>query len=244
MASGSSLPEDRFSCPICCDIFRDPVVLACGHSFCEVCQQEYWADKKPWKCPVCRRRFPVAMTQPPRNLERRQRRASSGSEVLCSLHGEKFKLFCLKDKQPVCLVCRDSKVHKSHDCVPVDEVVQDLKEELHTALKPLQKNLEVFNNVKLACDKTAEHMKSQVQHTEKQIRKEFEKLHQFLRDEENQLSRVNHGCYSYKRSVLYWENLPIRKVSCFKCNAFCYVKNCIFFLIKNKLTVKLSNLMW
>ncbi|XP_064872876.1 zinc-binding protein A33-like [Oncorhynchus nerka] len=245
MASGSSLPEDRFSCPICCDIFKDPVVLACGHSFCEVCQQEYWADKKPWKCPVCRRRFPVAMTQPPRNLalndaceaflqERRQRasagseiqdrsqrassgseiqhgsqrassgsevlcsqrassgseiqdgsqRASSGSEVLCSLHGEKFKLFCLKDKQPVCLVCRDSKVHKSHDCVPVDEVVQDLKEELHTALKPLQKNLEVFNNVKLACDKTAEHMKSQVQHTEKQIRKEFEKLHQFLRDEE------------------------------------------------------------
>jgi tripartite motif-containing protein 35 len=269
MASGSSLPEDRFSCPICCDIFKDPVVLACGHSFCEVCQQEYWADKKPWKCPVCRRRFPVAMTQPPRNLalndaceaflqERRQRassgseiqdrsrrassgseiqdrsqrassgseiqdgsqrassgsevlcsqrassgsevlcsqrassgsevlcsqRASSGSEVLCSLHGEKFKLFCLKYNQPVCLVCRDSKVHKSHDCVPVDEVVQDLKEELHTALKPLQKNLEVFNNVKLACDKTAEHMKSQVQHTEKQIRKEFEKLHLFLRDEE------------------------------------------------------------
>lgn len=27
-------------------------------------------------------------------------------------------------------------------------------------------------------------MKSQVQHTEKQIRKEFEKIHQFLRDEE------------------------------------------------------------
>uniref|UniRef100_A0A8C8LNN9 Uncharacterized protein n=1 Tax=Oncorhynchus tshawytscha TaxID=74940 RepID=A0A8C8LNN9_ONCTS len=193
----------EFSCPICCDVFKDPVVLACGHSFCEVCQQEYWADKKPWKCPVCRRRFPVAMTQPPRNLalndaceaflQERRQRASSGSEiqdgksfiwVLCSLHGEKFKLFCLKDKQPICLVCRDSKVHKSHDCVPVDEVVQDLKEELHTALKPLLKNLEVFNNVKLACDKTAEHIKSQVQHTEKQMRKEFEKLHQFLRDEE------------------------------------------------------------
>ncbi|KAM9403902.1 E3 ubiquitin-protein ligase TRIM39-like [Salvelinus alpinus] len=324
MASGSSLPEDRFSCPICCDIFKDPVILACGHSFCKVCQQEYWADKKPWKCPVCRRRFPIAMTLPPRNLalndaceaflQERSRRASSGSEiqegsqrtsagseiqegsqrasagseiqegsqrasagseiqegsqrasagseiqegsqrasagseiqegsqrasagseiqegsqrasagseiqegsqrasagsevqegsqrasagseiqegsqrtssgseVLCSLHSEKFKLFCLKDKQPICLVCRDSKVHQSHDCVPVDEVVQDLKEELHTALKPLQKNLQVFNDVKLTCDKTAEHIKRQVQHTEKQINKEFEKLHQFLRDEE------------------------------------------------------------
>ncbi|XP_014042042.2 zinc-binding protein A33 [Salmo salar] len=207
MASGSSLPEDRFSCPICCDIFKDPVILACGHSFCKVCQQEYWADKKPWKCPVCRRRFPIATTQPPRNLalndaceaflqERSKRasvgseiqegsqRASAESEVLCSLHSEKFKLFCLKDKQPICLVCRDSKVHKSHDCVPVDEVVQELKEELHTALKPLQKNLELFNDIKLTCDKTAEHIQSQVQHTEKQINYEFKKLHQFLRDEE------------------------------------------------------------
>ncbi|XP_041707936.1 nuclear factor 7, ovary-like [Coregonus clupeaformis] len=207
MASRSSLPADRFSCPICCDIFKDPIILSCGHSFCKVCQQEYWAEKKPWKCPVCRRRFPIAMTAPPRNLalndaceaflqersqiasagsevQERSQRASAGSEVLCSLHCEKFKLFCLKDKQPVCLVCRDSKVHKSHDCVPVDEAVQDLKEELQTALKPLQKYLEVFNEVKLSCDKTAEHIKSQAQHTERQINKEFEKLHQFLQEEE------------------------------------------------------------
>uniref|UniRef100_A0A3B4W9C4 RING-type domain-containing protein n=1 Tax=Seriola lalandi dorsalis TaxID=1841481 RepID=A0A3B4W9C4_SERLL len=24
-----------FTCPVCCDIFKDPVVLLCGHSFCK-----------------------------------------------------------------------------------------------------------------------------------------------------------------------------------------------------------------
>ncbi|XP_041758452.1 nuclear factor 7, brain-like [Coregonus clupeaformis] len=111
-------------------------------------------------------------------------KASAGSEVLCSLHSEKLKLFCQRDKQPICMVCQTSKKHKSHVCVPVDEAVQDYKEELQTALKPLQEKLEVFNKVKLTCDQTAEHITSQALHTEKQIRKKFEKLRQFLQEEE------------------------------------------------------------
>eukprot|EP00063_Salmo_salar_P025494 XP_014000329.1 PREDICTED: tripartite motif-containing protein 35-like isoform X2 [Salmo salar] len=91
-------------------------------------------------------------------MERRQR-ASAGSEVLCSLHGEKFKLFCLEHEQPICVVCRDSRKHKKHDCIPIDEAVQDLKEELKPTLKSLQDKLKVFKKVKLTCDKTAQHIK-------------------------------------------------------------------------------------
>ncbi|KAJ8371065.1 hypothetical protein SKAU_G00110930 [Synaphobranchus kaupii] len=57
-------------------------------------------------------------------------------------------------------------------------------EKLRTALAPLQKKLKAFNAVKLSCDQTAEHIKSQAQHTERQIKMEFEKLQQFLKDEE------------------------------------------------------------
>ena len=60
-------------------------------------------------------------------LQERSQRASAGSEVLCSLHKEKLKLYCLQDKQPVCLVCRDSRKHKNHDCRPIDEAAQDHK---------------------------------------------------------------------------------------------------------------------
>ncbi|CAB1342652.1 unnamed protein product [Coregonus sp. 'balchen'] len=106
------------------------------------------------------------------------------SEVLCSQHREKLKLFCLDDKQPTWVVCRDSKKHKKHDCIPIDEAAMDHKEEVKTALKPLKKKLEVFNAVKLICNHTAGHIKSQAQHTARKIKKEFEKLHQFLQDEE------------------------------------------------------------
>ncbi|KAL0966921.1 hypothetical protein UPYG_G00302290 [Umbra pygmaea] len=117
----------------------------------------------------------------------RQLQLSGGTnsmDALCSLHHEHLKLFCQEDKQPVCLVCRDSKKHKSHDCVPIDEAALDIKEQIKAALKPLQEKMEVFNKVKQTCDQTAEHIKTQTHNTERLIKEEFEKLHQFLREEE------------------------------------------------------------
>ncbi|XP_036419022.1 tripartite motif-containing protein 35-like [Colossoma macropomum] len=55
---------------------------------------------------------------------------------------------------------------------------------LKSALEPLQKNLKVLEEAKQDYDQTAAHIKTQAQHTERQIKEEFEKLHQFLRDEE------------------------------------------------------------
>ncbi|XP_030648146.1 zinc-binding protein A33-like [Chanos chanos] len=192
MATKLSLSEEDVSCPVCCDIFRDPVLLSCSHSICKVCLQKFWNNKESKMCPVCRRRS--SKDVPPRNLvlknlcesflQERSQRTSAGSEEFCSLHSEKLKLFCLDDKQPVCLVCRDSKKHSNHKFYTIDEAAVDNREELKTALKSLQEKLKIFEKVKLTCDQTAEHIKTQAKHTEKQIKKQFEKLHQFLRDEE------------------------------------------------------------
>ncbi|KAJ8246521.1 hypothetical protein COCON_G00234900 [Conger conger] len=192
MASGSSLLEEELSCPVCSEIFRDPVVLSCSHSFCKACLQQYWDQKGSQECPVCRRRS--SKDEPPCNLslrntceaflKERSQRAEAGSEVLCSLHSEKLKLFCLDDQTPVCVVCQTSRKHRTHVMLPVQEASEEFKEKLRTALAPLQKKLKAFNAVKLICDQTAEHIKSQAQHTERQIKMEFEKLQQFLKDEE------------------------------------------------------------
>uniref|UniRef100_A0AAR2JLX0 Zinc-binding protein A33-like n=1 Tax=Pygocentrus nattereri TaxID=42514 RepID=A0AAR2JLX0_PYGNA len=188
--SKNPLSEEELSCPVCCDIFRDPVVLSCSHSVCKTCLQKFWETKGSRECPVCRRRS--SKQYPPFNLvlknvceaflESRSQRSSAGSEGLCVLHNEKLKLFCLDDQQPVCVVCQTSKKHKSHDLCPVDEAVTEFKDKLKSALKPLQKNLRVLEEAKRDYDQTATHIKAQ--NTERQIKEEFEKLHQFLRDEE------------------------------------------------------------
>ncbi|XP_076120220.1 zinc-binding protein A33-like [Alosa pseudoharengus] len=188
MAS-QSFSEEDFTCSVCCDIFKDPVLLLCSHSFCEVCLQQFWKSKGSRECPFCRRIS--SNDNPPLNLhlrnlceiflKERSQRASAGSEVLCSLHSEKLKLFCLDDKQPVCLVCRDSKKHTGHKFHPIDEAALDRKEELKIKL---EEKLNNFKEAKRTCDKIAKHIKTQALHTERQIKEEFEKLHQFLRDEE------------------------------------------------------------
>ncbi|KAG5847914.1 hypothetical protein ANANG_G00131280 [Anguilla anguilla] len=189
MASGYPLLEKELSCPACSEIFRDPVVLSCSHSFCKACLQHYWEKKVSRECPVCRRRY--SKDHPPLNLslrnaceaflKERSQRAEAGSEVLCSLHSEKLKLFCLVDQIPVCAICQTSKKHENHKMRPFQEAAEEYKEKLRTAL---QEKLKAFNAAKLVCDQTAEHIKSQAQHTERQIKMEFEKLQQFLKDEE------------------------------------------------------------
>lgn len=143
MASSTSLSEMDFTCPVCCDIFHDPVVLLCGHSFCEHCIQEWWTQSRLKTCPVCQELFPMA--QPARNLALRNlsdavrqekiQRANATSEEMCNLHGEKLKLFCCYDRQLVCVICRDAQKHKKHNCVPLDEAVGPCKvstcEEFH-----------------------------------------------------------------------------------------------------------------
>ncbi|XP_042261427.1 zinc-binding protein A33-like [Thunnus maccoyii] len=188
----SSRPEEDLCCPVCQDIFKDPVVLSCSHSFCKDCLMKWWRGKQIRECPCCKRKS--SRSDPPRNLAlknlceafslERDRRVSAGSEALCSLHSEKLKLFCLDHQQPVCVVCRDSKMHNNHRFRPVDEAAQDHKEELQKSLKPLQDKLKLFKEVKGNCDQTAEHIKVQARDAERQIKEQFKKLHQFLQKEE------------------------------------------------------------
>ncbi|XP_030277106.1 nuclear factor 7, ovary-like [Sparus aurata] len=188
----SSRSEKDLSCPVCYGIFKDPVVLSCSHSFCKDCLLSSWRDKQTHECPDCKEISSVS--DPPCNLalknlcetflHERDQRASAESEAVCSLHGDRLKLFCLDHQEPVCLVCRDSKTHKNHRFSPIDEAAQDHKEELQKSLKPLQDKLKSFEKVKGNFDQTAEHIKVQARHTENQIKEQFKKLHQFLQEEE------------------------------------------------------------
>lgn len=58
MASCSSLiSEDQFLCPICLDVFNDPVSTPCGHNFCLACIAVYWDSVAVCQCPICKTTF-------------------------------------------------------------------------------------------------------------------------------------------------------------------------------------------
>ncbi|XP_042257678.1 nuclear factor 7, brain-like [Thunnus maccoyii] len=181
--------EEDLCCPVCQDVFRDPVVLSCSHSFCKDCLKNWWRQKQTRECPVCKRGS--SRDEPPVSLVLKnlcesflQDRDQRASEALCSLHSEKLKLFCLDHQQPVCHICRDSEKHTNHIIRPVDEAARQHKKELEETLEPLKKKLKVCEEVKVKFVQTAEHIKVQARHTERQIKEQFKKLHQFLEEEE------------------------------------------------------------
>ncbi|XP_068582239.1 nuclear factor 7, brain-like [Cebidichthys violaceus] len=185
----ASMLEEDLCCSVCCEVFKDPVILSCCHSFCRVCLQNWWTEKEVQECPLCKKRHSKEVLPPNLALKNLcesflQQRDQRASDTLCSLHSEKLKLFCLDHQQPVCLVCRDSEKHSDHRFRPIDEAAPQHKKNLQEALETLKEKLKVFKEVQEKFDQTAEHMKVQARHTERQIQEQFKKLHQFLEEEE------------------------------------------------------------
>uniref|UniRef100_UPI00358DDB4C E3 ubiquitin/ISG15 ligase TRIM25-like isoform X2 n=1 Tax=Myxine glutinosa TaxID=7769 RepID=UPI00358DDB4C len=66
MASSSSSSDvgvilNELTCPVCFELYKEPVGLPCGHSFCRVCIEKSWEKREEdtgCVCPNCREVFP------------------------------------------------------------------------------------------------------------------------------------------------------------------------------------------
>ncbi|XP_067378684.1 nuclear factor 7, brain-like [Channa argus] len=195
MADKVTLLESFLCCHVCSETFRDPVSLSCNHSFCSSCLQKFWEQAKNKNCPICKRKSSIdprvnfALKELADSFAERLKVESSETEkskrkeVVCSKHQEEPKFFNKDEDRAVCPVCEFS-LHQSHKAVPIEQAVSDLKQQLKSDLKSLQDKRDKYKQVEKTYNEMIQHSKKQLLSTEKQIRAEFNKLHQFLKEEE------------------------------------------------------------
>nr|XP_040025535.1 zinc-binding protein A33-like [Gasterosteus aculeatus aculeatus] len=198
MAEKILVLESFLRCHVCSETFRDPVSLSCGHSFCSRCLQRFWKKAGNKNCPICKTKsskdniwvnFPLKGLAD--SLAGRQKTGSTGRkkrgekkvEVVCEEHPEVPHWFCEDEQKAVCPVCEIS-LHQRHKVVPLEQAVRNLKDQLRSDLKSLQDKKDKHQQVEKTYNEVIQLSKEQLVSTERKIRADFNKLHQFLREEE------------------------------------------------------------
>lgn len=173
---------------MCTEVFRDPVILPCSHSFCKLCLHSWWTEKDIRECPLCKdvsNQRDVLCNLALKNLCETFSSGLGGAWPrgdACPQHRQKLKLFCVQDQELVCVACRE--LHQQHRLQPTAEAAQGLRQELQDTLRTLQDHMKLLNQAKVTFHQTADFIKVQTRLTGVQIREEFKKLRLFLQEEE------------------------------------------------------------
>ena len=163
--------KDITECPICTDMFCNPKMLPCFHTFCLKCIEQYGEDKRPGEalpCPMCRREFQIptgGLSKLSTNffinrLITAQSRSMATNDAVCDVctkvrkQGKvKAVLYCMTCQEKLCDEC--SSIHKSmkvstgHKLLPVGEVSEVMREKLEASFcqKHPTKELEFYCQV-------------------------------------------------------------------------------------------------
>uniref|UniRef100_A0A663F7D2 Tripartite motif containing 10 n=1 Tax=Aquila chrysaetos chrysaetos TaxID=223781 RepID=A0A663F7D2_AQUCH len=146
----AELPSEA-SCPICLEYFRDPVSIHCGHNFCRACITRCWEwSTANFSCPQCRETAPERNFRPSRELARvleiakrlslQAARGETVEEEGCERHREPLKVFCKDDEAFICVICRESRAHRAHTMLPVQDAVQEYKGQIQAHLQALKED--------------------------------------------------------------------------------------------------------
>ncbi|XP_022347728.1 tripartite motif-containing protein 7 [Enhydra lutris kenyoni] len=206
--------QSETTCSICLELFREPVSVECGHSFCRSCIARCWerpgvgapaasrALPGPLPCPQCREPLRPGQLRPNRQLAsvatllRRfslpaaalgERRPAQAAAAGCVQHGEPLKLYCQDDGRAICVVCDRAREHRAHAVLPLDEAVQEAKELLESRLKVLKKDLEDYEVFRSTEEKESKELLKQMAAEREKVSAEFQALRAFLVEQEGRL---------------------------------------------------------
>ncbi|XP_063021627.1 E3 ubiquitin-protein ligase TRIM7-like [Melospiza melodia melodia] len=179
----------RATCPLCLDVFEQPVLTACGHSFCGQCLAAVLGDPpRPAACPQCRAPLEPGSQLPNRSVGDLAEVVRSLEEVAarprCPQHGKALALFCEPCAALLCAPCRDGPEHRGHRVRPAEEAARELQETLQRNLLSLQEQKE---NLKSRGDQKREDLQVTARSELQRVAESFEELQQCLEEQKETL---------------------------------------------------------
>ncbi|XP_067319428.1 E3 ubiquitin-protein ligase TRIM39-like [Anolis sagrei] len=189
---------EETTCPICLEYFKDPVIIDCGHIFCQKCITQCWnGPDTDTSCPQCREPCQQKNIRPIRQLASiveiakkfslQILRGGEISEKVCERHQEPLKLFCEDDQILICVVCDKSKEHRQHKVIPKEEAFEEYKNKIWDHLKILEKERDDILTHKQSLETEMQKLLENIETERTKIVTEFKQLREFLDKKEQDL---------------------------------------------------------
>ena len=141
LAGIQSVVDPILECSICLQVYQDPRLLPCGHTFCLKCLQELVdkrkSDSAQLSCCLCRSPWtvqPDAISSLPKNFIAIEFISSLSSVIQCGETGsdekhDKVEHFCIDCWEPLCSSCnsfhKKTKATRSHAVKKITDVNRD-----------------------------------------------------------------------------------------------------------------------
>ncbi|KAE8604057.1 hypothetical protein XENTR_v10014560 [Xenopus tropicalis] len=124
--------EDELTCSVCYNIFDDPRILPCSHTFCRNCLEKVihssgsglWRTSAAWlKCPSCRNTSELTMSGTLalpinfalKSIVEKYKSENHFKAATCPEHNKQpLNLFCLRDRKLICGQCLTVGQHQGH----------------------------------------------------------------------------------------------------------------------------------
>ncbi|KAM6969859.1 E3 ubiquitin-protein ligase TRIM50-like [Aplochiton taeniatus] len=194
--------EDQLRCPVCLEVFSQPLMLHCGHSYCRGCVRSMTMDAAgQLRCPVCR--CAVDGDTPPPNVSLArivdvlQDMSGAGGgggggprqPENCPEHHNPLSLYCEEDQRVICGLCGSIGGHRGHKITPLSSVYSRMKEDISCLMTDFQTHKRKLEEqiCKMAYNKARITNESDV--LKWVIRKEFGELRRCLEVEEGGFMR-------------------------------------------------------
>ncbi|KAL8213045.1 UNVERIFIED_CONTAM: hypothetical protein K2H54_060399 [Gekko kuhli] len=190
------------TCSVCLELFTEPVLLACGHCFCQACITSSWQSQAgAASCPDCRAPCPDRRYTPSRLLRSLAQRARQAQQEVedsggagreagegeeedgrrcCEAHGDSLGLFCLTDEAPVCYRCVDSPAHAGHSFSSLQDGARKCKEKLAQWLESLEARVETLEGRERCQEGHMASLRDSAASLHVNIEARFSELQQFL----------------------------------------------------------------